>query len=67
MATTHKIQQGQTLADAALIHFGYLESLADIAALNGVSMTAEASTGSLVNLPNLTLDRSEERRVGKEC
>ena len=30
---THRIEQGQTLADVALINFGYLESLANIATL----------------------------------
>ena len=63
MAITHKIEQGQTLADAALINFGNLESLADIATTEGGSMTDNMAVGRLIKLPFLSLDAAMSKVV----
>jgi hypothetical protein len=60
---THKIQQGQTILDIALIVFGSIENAPDIAKLNGLGLTDSLAIGTELLLPVLTIGSVESKVV----
>lgn len=53
---THKVKQGQTLIDVALINYGNAEALSDITQANNLSLTSDITAGSELILPVLPVD-----------
>lgn len=60
---THKVQQGQTLLDVALISFGSIENALDIATLNGLGLTDTLVVGTELLLPNLSIEAGQSKVV----
>ncbi len=54
MQNDYKTQEGQTLLDIAVHHFGSMEAAFEIAAHAGLSLTDELPAGSAIRLPKPT-------------
>ena len=57
----HKVLQGQTIFDVALIYFGDISKFWQIAQANNLNITDELQSGTIIQIPNLTIDSDSKK------